>query len=394
VKASSAGLIVLFAIVPFYGTLAVFDPSRPPIPPLVPAAVALALGVITLSALVAVVPAAARSARRDWLTIALVVPGLTLLVSALAGFDPVTGAGLSIIVLGCGAAGLALARDADAVTTARCVRAFLWSGTLASLLALAMVVARRPAGLYAYNQGRAVGTFLNPNELAAYLLIGLGIALPIAVAGRGRDRLAVAAAAVFAVTLAATFSRWGAFSAVCGAATYALFTRTRALLVAALAVAIAGIGIDVLAGAQHHNPRDTEARAVAWRAGLTTFARFPLLGVGPLAFGRTYDEMRPPEAPGPHTPVAFDPHSLPIATAAEGGILTLIMLAFSPLTVELQVLRAARAAAGVPRALAFGIAAGFVALLIDCGINTIALFFPLFLTVVPLGIAVSRTDAG
>jgi hypothetical protein len=393
VKASSAGLIVLFAIVPLYGTLAVFDPSRPPIPPLVPDSVAIAIGFITIAALVAVIPAAARSMRRDWLTVALLVPGLTLLVSALAGFDPVTGIGLSLVVLGCGAAGLALARDAEAATTARCVRALLWSGTLSSLLALTMVVARRPAGLFAYNQGRAVGTFLNPNELAAYLLVGLGIALPLAVAGRGRDRLAVAASVVFAITLGATFSRWGAASAVCGAATYALFTRTRPLLLAAVGVAIVGLAVNAFAGARHHNPRDTEARAVAWRTGLTTFARFPLLGVGPLAFSRTYDEMRPPEAPGPHTPVAFDPHSLPIATAAEGGIVTLIMLAFSPLTVELHVLRAARVAAGVPRALAFGIAAGFVALLIDCGINTIALFFPLFLTVVPLGIAVSRTDA-
>jgi len=52
---------------------------------------------------------------------------------------------------------------------------------------------------------------------------------------------------------------------------------------------------------------------VAWRTGLTTFARFPLLGVGPLAYPKTYDALRPPEHRGAGTAVAFDSHSLPIA---------------------------------------------------------------------------------
>jgi O-antigen ligase len=392
-RISGPALVLLCAIIPLYGTLAALDPSRPPIPKLVPDAVAAGIGLLAVAALIAVVPAAVRVARRDWLTAAFVAPGFASLIAALTGFDPVFGVSLSLLVLGVGGAGLALARDADAATVRACVRGFLISGVAAALLALAMVVLRRPAGIYAYDNGRAVGTFLNPNELAAYTLIALGVAVPLAVASRGRDRLAVAAAIVFAVTLGATFSRWGILSAVCGVAAYALLTRARLLLIGALAVAVAGIGLNALAGARHHNPRDTEARIVAWQAGLTTFARFPLLGVGPIAFGRTYAALRPPEAPGPRTPVAFDPHSLPIAFAAEGGILALVTLTASFAIVFRRIVGAARSSSQLSRALAFGLAAGLVALVVDCGINTIILFFPLGLQVVPLALAASRTDA-
>jgi O-Antigen ligase len=392
-RVSSAALAVLFAIIPLYGTLAVLDPSRPPIPFLVPAPVAAAFGMLALAALAAVVPAAARAARRDWLTAAFLAPGLATLLAAITGFDPVFGIGLGLLVTGLGGAGLVLARDADRATTRLALRTFLWSALLSSLLALAMVVARRPAAIFAYDNGRAVGTFLNPNELAAYTLIALGVALPLAFASRGRDRLAAATAVVLAVTLAATFSRWGALSAVCGIAVYALAARTRVLLAAALGLALAGIALDVAAGARHHNPRDSEARAVAWRTGLSTFERFPLLGVGPLAFPKTYDVLRPPDAPGALTPVAFDPHSLPIAFAADGGIVALVTLTGSFFIVLRRVLGEARRAAGAPRALAFGLAAALVALLIDGGINTIALFFPLGLQVVPLALAAVRHDA-
>jgi hypothetical protein len=386
-------LAVLFAIIPLYGTLVALDPARPPIPPLVPAGVTVTIALAAVAALIGVIPAALRAARRDWLTFAFLAPGAATIVAAVTGFDPVFGIGLGVLVTGLGAAGLAVARDADAATIRLCIRCFLWSALAGCAIALAMVATHRPAAIYAYDNGRAVGTFLNPNELAAYTLIALGVALPLAVAGRGRDRLATVCALALIVTLGATFSRWGALSAVCGVAVYALAAQARILLVAAAVVALAGIGLDAAAGARHHNPRDTQAREVAWRTGLTTFARFPLLGVGPLAFPKTYDALRPPEAPGSRTAVAFDPHSLPIAFAAEGGILAIVTLTMSFAIVLRRVLRDARGAAGAARGLALGLAAALVALLIDGGINTIVLFFPLGLQVVPLALAVVRTDA-
>ena len=393
-RVSSYGLAVLFAIVPLYAALAALDPAaQPAIPPLVPARIAVAIGLLAVAALAAVVPAALRAGRRDALTFAFLAPGVATIVAAITGFDPPVGIGFGILVTAQGAGGLALARVADAATVRLCLRTFLWSGLAASLLALAMLVSHRPAAIYAYDHGRAVGTFLNPNELAAYTLIALGVALPPAVASRGRDRLATACALVLIVTLGATFSRWGAFSAVCGVAAYALLTRARVLLAAAVVVGLAGLGLDAVAGAGHHNPRDTEARAVAWRTGLTTFERFPLLGVGPLAFPKTYDVLRPPDAPGTRTAVAFDPHSLPIAFAADGGIVAIVTLIASFTIVLRRVLQDARHAAPLPRALGFSLAAALLALLVDVSINTVSIFFALGLQVVPLALAAARTGA-
>ena len=386
-------LAVLFAIVPLYGALAVLDPATPPIPPLIPRWAAIAIALVAVAALAAVVPAALRAARRDALTFAFLAPGAATIVAAITGFDPLTGVGFGVLVTAQGAGGLALAREADAATVRLCIRTFLWSALLGSLVALAMVVAHRPVAIYAYDNGRAVGTFLNPNELAAYTLIGLGVALPLAVASRGRDRLATAVAAILVVALGATFSRWGALSAVCGVAAYALLTRARVLLAAAVVVALAGLGVDAVAGARHHNPRDTEARAVAWRTGLTTFERFPLLGVGPLAFPKTYDVLRPPDAPGTRTAVAFDPHSLPIAFAADGGIVAIVTLIASFTIVLRKVLRDARRAGPLPRALGLSLAAALLALLVDVSINTVSIFFALGLQVVPLALAAARTGA-
>ncbi|MEA2718613.1 MAG: O-Antigen ligase [Candidatus Eremiobacteraeota bacterium] len=392
-RTTTIGLAVLFAVIPLYGTFAALFPAGPGIPPLLPRAVTVLIALLALASLLAVVPAAVRAAGRDWLTFAFLAPGAATVLAAIPGFDPALGIGLGLFVTGFGGVGLVLARTADAATVRLCVRTFLWSALAAALLALAMVASHRPAALYAFNNGRAIGTFLNPNELAAYTLIALGVAVPLAAATRGRDRLATACAIVLAITLGATFSRWGALSAVCGVAVYALAARARALLAAAVVAAVAGFALDAVAGAAHHNPRDTEARTVAWHTGLTTFARFPLLGVGPFAFPRTYDAMRPPEAPGGRTAVAFDPHSLPIAFAAEGGIVAVVTLTASFTIVLRMVLREARRSAALPRALGFGLAAALVALLVDGGINTLSLFFPLGLQVVPLALAAVRTDA-
>jgi hypothetical protein len=392
-RVPAAALAVLFAIVPLYGTVAVLDPARPPIPPLVPRGVAIVVALVAVAALAAVVPAAARAARRDALTFAFLAPGVATVLAALTGFDPLLGLGFGVLVTAQGAGGLALAREADAATVRLCIRAFLWSAAFASLLALAMVLSHRPVAIYAYDNGRAVGTFLNPNELAAYALVGLGVALPVAAAARGRDVLASAVAVLLIVTLGATFSRWGVLSAVCGVAAYALLTRARVLLAAAVAIALAGLGVDAVAGARHHNPRDTEARTVAWRTGLTTFERFPLLGVGPLAFPKTYDVLRPPDAPGTRTAVAFDPHSLPIAFAADGGIVAIVTLIASFAIVLRSVLRAARRAATPTRTFGFALAAALLALVVHVSINTVSIFFALGLQVVPLALAAARTDA-
>jgi hypothetical protein len=379
------GLATLFAIVPLYATLAALDP------PLLPRAAAVALAVLALVAYGSVVAAGLRAPQPAAVRFGFLGGGIATLAAGLVGFDPATGTGLGILVLGMGLGGLALSW-ADPATVRLCIRAFLWSALLAALVALAMLATHRPVAIFAYDNGRAVGTFLNPNELAAYCLVALGCALPLAIATGGRDRLAVVASAALIVALGATFSRWGALSAVSGLAAFAFAVRARRWLVLALVVAVAGLALDLTTGARHHNPRDTEARDVAWRTGWTTFSRFPLLGVGPLAYGKTYELFRAPDAPGSEAPVAFDPHSLPLSFAASGGLVALVTLGASVVILQRRIYRALASAPPVGRLVALGLASGLIALYVDCTINTISLFFPLGLQGVGLALAVAREE--
>jgi O-antigen ligase len=386
-RARDAGLVVIYAFLPLYGTFAALDPERPPIPPLVPNAVTVALIFVVLAGYLLTMPAALGRIRADSVTFAYLAAGFGTILAGLCGFDPVTGVGLGVVFLGVGLSGLALdGADASAVRLA--TRTFLWSALLACGLALALWLAHHPAALYAYNNGRAVGTFLNPNELAAYALVALGVAVPPAVLSRGRDLLATAAAVLLIAALTATFSRWGLLSAVAGIAAFALMRRARGLFIACIVVAAAGLAVNALAGGAHHSPRDDAARIVAWRAGVTTVVQFPLLGVGPLAYGRVYSEMRPPDAPGPRTAVAFDPHSLPLSYAAGGGLVSLAIFVAIIVVLQRRVLRAA----GRTRVAALGISAGLIALYVDCAVNTISIFLPLLFQGAALAYATARND--
>jgi hypothetical protein len=132
------------------------------------------------------------------------------------------------------------------------------------------------------------------------------------------------------------------------------------------------------------------SRDVAWRTGWTTFTRFPLLGVGPLAYAKTYEVFRSPDAPGPRAPVAFDPHSLPLSFAASGGLVALVTLGASVVILQRRIYRDARTAPRVGRLVALGLASGLLALYVDCTINTISLFFPLGLQGVGFALAAAR----
>jgi hypothetical protein len=117
-----------------------------------------------------------------------------------------------------------------------------------------------------------------------------------------------------------------------------------------------------------------------------------LLGVGPLAYAKTYEVFRAPDGPGPRAPVAFDPHSLPLSFAASGGLIALVTLTASVVILQRRIYRDARSAAPLSRAVALGLASGLIALYVDCSINTISLFFPLGLQGVALALAVTRCE--
>jgi O-antigen ligase len=374
-------LAAMYAFFPLYGTFTAFAP-HPPTAPLVPRGVAIAIAAALLVALIGVTVGAVRRRRgrpvfRLWL---LANVGANYL-GAFLGFNPVVGIGLATAIAGMVAAHFTLLAYYRDPGTARTVYlALLASGLAASLLAVALVVLKRPADLYAYNHGRAVGTFLNPNEFAEYLLIYLGAAAGLAMVCRGTRVGAFATLCTLAggIAFALTFSRWGLVAAGAGIATYAAAVRPRRGLGIAVGAFAAILALNIVLAATHHEPQDTFSRNVAWRAGFSTWLHFPLTGVGPLAFERLYPVMRAPDAPGPNTPIAFDPHDLPLSILAETGILGLAAFALSLGTFFVRLPQLAGGATAEHRTLAFALFAGLVAVAVHMLLNSASIAFGLF----------------
>jgi O-antigen ligase len=388
-----ASLAAMYAFFPLYGTFTAFAP-HPPTAPLVPRAVALLIAAALAFAMGGVTLGALRRRRgqpvfRLWL---LANVGATYL-GALAGFDPAVGIGLATVIGGMVATHFALLAYYREPGTARTVyAALLLSGLIASLLAVLFVVLKRPADLFAYNHGRAVGTFLNPNEFAEFLLAYLGASTGLAIVRRGTPlgRYAAVCTLVAGVAFALTFSRWGLLSAGAGIVAYAAAVRPRRGLRLAAAAFAAVLAVNVVLAATHHEPQDTGSRTVAWRAGLATWLHFPLTGVGPLAFERLYPVLRAPDAPGENTPVAFDPHDLPLSILAETGIIGLAAFATSLVAFFRLLPRLAGAAPLEQRQLAFSIFAGIVAVAVHMLLNSASIAFGLFIQFSALALAAAR----
>jgi O-antigen ligase len=300
-----------------------------------------------------------------------------------------------LVVLAMGVVGVTVYGYASVPGAMRAVVvATLASGAVSALIALAMVATRLPAPLYAYNNGRATGTFINPNELAAYLLVVVALAAGVAAYARGRALRLLAAATVVLglIALAATYSRWGYFAAFVGVAFFALLVRRRRVWVGLAVAAVVAALLVAGPGRAYHNPRDDTSRIVAWTTGLRTWLAFPLGGIGPLAFRRTYDVQRPPEAPGGEAPVAFDPHSLPLAYLAESGLIGFGALLVGWAIYIREIPRVLRTAGPRRRALVYALAAGLVALNVHVLVNTISIYFALGTQGAALALALAQRD--
>jgi hypothetical protein len=392
----TGAVVFMYAAIPLYGTFAVFDPLRAPMPVIVPGAFSIGVAFAMLVAAAICVWGAVRRPVPRRFAIAQVLPGSAIVIGALFGFDPGTGLKLGVIVLAMGAVGIATyGYSALPGVTRAIVIGVLASGTLAALTAFVMLVTHTPAALYAYDNGRATGIFLNPNELAAFLLVVLGLAAGVAASARSGPLRVLAGVTLVAAltTFAATYSRWGFAAAACGAVFYALVAGGRRAWLGLAAIVLAVVVLLLGPGqALHHNPRDDSARFVAWTTGARTWLAFPLTGIGPLAFRRIYDVVRPPEAPDGNAPVAFDPHSLPLAYAAEDGLVGLCaMLAAWAIYVR-EIPRALRGAKSRRITLACAFAAGLVALNVHVLLNTISLYFPLATQGVALMLALAQRD--
>ncbi len=273
--------------------------------------------------------------------------------------------------------------------------AYLLSGALACLLAIAMVLTRTPASLYTIANGRAVGTFVLPGELAGYLLFLLPIAYALGRSARSAALRALAWVALVcgAIAMILTFSRTG-WIGLAGGIAFMIVMRARSgrgRFVQGAAVVVAALAIVVLFFNERHNPSENYTRLSIWQAAIGVIERFPLTGVGPFGFSKIYPLVR---LPGGDV-TAFHAHSMYLTFLAELGIVG--FLAFCWVLWSFARAWYARVRVLTPQTslLAIAIMAGVVGALVQGLIDTVSVvIFGLLLPMLAVALAAARNGTG
>jgi O-antigen ligase len=398
-RATAVAVAATFAFFPLYSSLGLLytDPHNASLPSsvwLVPRALDWVFAILAGAAFLTIAVSALR-----WRAPLpeLFWPGLAgvgaFAIPAVFAFEPSGGFtfAFAFLVWMLGANAFLALRRRVAWLTGAALFSLLVSGALACAVAVLLVVLRRPADLYAFHHGRAVGTFLNTNELAGYAVVLCATAFGCIVAGRSRAlRLAGAAAfACGACALVLTFSRSGFIGAIVATLVFlaALRPNWRVALPSAALVAL------LLAGAvvfdAHHNPAENLSRLPAWTAGWRTFELFPLTGVGAIAYYRTYPIVRPPDGPPVGTPISYDPHDIFLTILAEMGVVGAAL--FGAMWWRWFVLyRRALAAAPRRRVLALAIGAGLAGLWAVSAFNTLSIVFAMWTNFMALALVTAE----
>ncbi|MBV8601604.1 MAG: O-antigen ligase family protein [Candidatus Eremiobacteraeota bacterium] len=389
--------LLVVALLPLMSSIVRLDAAHPQLSFLLPAWLARfgATAIVALLLGVALVEVAKRTPLAPTYR-AGVVFGCAALLGSVLGFDPLPGIVAGVAFISVPLWGNALLRIAASEPGAwrPYLVVLLWSGIATCAIALVAVAARTPPELYAFAHGRAIGVFENPNELALYALAIAAAGIGAALGDRRLRALGIAALCVATVTLAATGSRAGEAAYAIGAIVMLASLRPRRSVVwLTLLVAVVGIGL-AFGLDRRHNPAENDSRLAAWRAGVRTVATFPLTGTGVGAYYRTYPFLRPPDAPGPSDPIAFDPHDFYLSVAAETGLLGLGTMLLAALTFARDVRSALVSAAQPARRIAAALLAGLVAVACHMVFNGFALCIPIWAVLGALAVAVPRSGYG
>jgi len=212
---------------------------------------------------------------------------------------------------------------------------FLSAGIVATVFALALTLTRHPPEMFAYQHGRAAGTFLQPNEFAGYLLFLVAIGLAQAGAPVVLRRLGFAAAGIGVVALVLSFSRAAWLGFIVGAPVLVWRFGRRALFAYAVAAAIfLALGTTTFRDVAH-DPSENTSRIAVWQGAVRIAERFALTGVGPLGFSKVYPSLKIPQA-------AVDEvhaHDVPLNVLVENGVLGLAALAWLVIAATVAVVR-------------------------------------------------------
>jgi O-antigen ligase len=386
-----AALGLIFSVVPLFPSfIALTAVDYPGISLLSRGTTLLVLALCAVLAIYALLALATAS----WGTQPLLAPLLAVfgagVLAGAAGFNPRAG----VLFTGIGGLGIvwhcAVVRFyAQRYAAMTVFSAFLASGVVASVLAVAMVLGRFPAALYAIAHGRATGTFILPGELAGYLIVLLPIAWTLTSIAHSRAlRVIAATACTFGfIAIALTYSRAG-WIGLAAAFAFLFAVRTRRAATAALVVVGCVVAVLLLFNA-HHDPSEDYTRLSIWQAALQIADRFPLTGVGPFNFSRLYPLVRAPDA----DPTAFHAHSLYLTFFVEFGVVGLSAVGWTVWRFAAELRRRTARAASQQALLATGIAAGLVGVAVQGLIDTVSVvIFGLWMPM--MGLALAAADGG
>jgi O-antigen ligase len=212
----------------------------------------------------------------------------------------------------------------DTPTRRAFVACYLTSAAVAALCACALSVMKLPPAMFAYEHGRASGTFLQPNELAGYLLFVIPIGLAQTAAPPWLRALGVAGAAAGTVGLLLSVSRAAIISLVLALVIFVQrFGRKATVGYVALA-ALVLIALATVFRNVAHDPSENASRLAVWAGALRVAERFALTGVGPFGFHLVYPQFRLPE----YSVDEVHAHSLPLQLLIEYGVLGLAAAAW------------------------------------------------------------------
>jgi len=386
---------IAFASIPFFPSFITLTNVAFPGVSIVPLPIAVALlGAMVVLAVIASFAIALPPRREPALLWPLLAWLAACLLSLVLGFNARDGSVFfAVIVLGSIWHAQIDLRYGEVTGVARATWwAYLLAGTLSCIAAIAMVLLREPATQYTIANGRAVGTFVLPGELAGYLLFFLPVSYALARCAHSRAlrTLAWIGCASGAVAMLMTFSRTGWVGLAAGIGFFIVMQAKtgRARYVQSAAIVGAALIIVLLLFNEHHNPSENYTRISIWQAAIGVIDRFPLTGVGPFGFSKIYPLVRLPDGDA----TAFHAHSMYLTFLAELGIVGFLAFCWLIWSFARELQRRLRSAQPQAAWLAAAIAAGVAGALVQGLIDTVSVvIFGLLLPMLALALAAARS---
>jgi O-Antigen ligase len=320
---AGAGLVVLAILSPFLPLLIVFAGTLPAGAPHVSMIGVQALAVATGLCIAACAGGLALGGIAKFPK-ALVLPLAGLVASQMLALVMAVDSAAGAFGVACTLAGiLILLAAVETLDDERLRRLYLGCYFFSAIVAIAIAVflsaSRLPPAMYAYEHGRASGTFLQPNEFAGYLLFVIPLGLAQLPSPRWLRIVGLCAAAAGCAGLLLSVSRAAILSLAVGLVALIRYLGPRVLVAYALVALVCLIAFVTVFRDVAHDPSENASRLAVWGGSLRMAERFVLTGVGPFNFHLAYPAFKLPDAAADE----IHAHDLPLHLLIEDGVLGL-----------------------------------------------------------------------